>query len=593
SRTDRIVFKLFGKDPNHFPNGGLRPQILNWLSHSPTDIESYIRPGCIILTVYLRLEESTWQELQDDLSSSLSRLLAISDDAFWRSGWVYTRVQHRIAFIYNGQIVLDAALPLTSRNHSWIGSVTPIAVSVSEKVQFIVKGYNLSRPTARLLCALEGKYLPQEATSDLLDSEHKEIQCLAFPCSVPDIAGRGFLEVEDHGLSGDFFPFIVAEQDVCLEIRTLESAVEASEFSDDSLVSSDKMGMKNQVLNFIHEMGWLLRRCSLRSRLSHTDLNSEIFPLTRFRWLMEFSMDHDWCAVVKKLLDVLFDGNVGSGEYSSVELAVLDMGLLHRAVRRRCRQMVELLLRYVPKQPIKKGSDRVLFRPDVVGPAGLTPLHIVASSDGSENLLDALTDDPGLVGVKAWKTLRDDAGSTPEDYAYLRGHYSYINLVQKKIEKIADTGHVVLDIPNVPTDINSNQKQNGNLKPTKLSSFQIGKTNVRPIKMQRPCIACDQQLSCRNSSLSLVYRPTMLSILAIAAIDRKGQAKAPRLGNALDRGPYCEEGQERNVINTTRGVCVRTLQQQNNRDAVFEIEMLSFMFTVKRMTTSGKRKQQR
>ncbi|PIA37947.1 hypothetical protein AQUCO_02900064v1 [Aquilegia coerulea] len=369
SRTDRIVFKLFGKDPNHFPDGGLRSQILNWLSHSPTDIESYIRPGCIILTVYLRLAESTWQELQDDLSSSLRRLLAVSDDAFWRTGWVYTRVQHHIAFIYNGQIVLDAALPLTSHNHARIGSVTPIAVSVSEKVQFLVKGYNLSRHTARLLCALEGKYLPQEATSDLFDSEHKEIQCLTFPCSVPDITGRGFLEVEDHGLSGDFFPFIVAEQDVCLEIRTLESAVEASEFSD-SLISSDKMGMKNQVLNFIHEMGWLLRRSSLRSRISHSDPNSEIFPLTRFRWLMEFSMDHDWCAVVKKLLDVLFDGNVGSGEYPSVELAVLDMGLLHKAVRRRCRQMVELLLRYVPKQPIKKGCDRVLFRPDAVGPGG-------------------------------------------------------------------------------------------------------------------------------------------------------------------------------------------------------------------------------
>jgi hypothetical protein len=62
SRTDRIVFKLFGKDPNDFPIV-LRTQIFNWLSHSPTDIESYIRPGCIILTIYLRLEKSTWDEV--------------------------------------------------------------------------------------------------------------------------------------------------------------------------------------------------------------------------------------------------------------------------------------------------------------------------------------------------------------------------------------------------------------------------------------------------------------------------------------------------------------------------------------------------
>lgn len=92
SRTDRIVFKLFGKNPNDFPlvlrSQVFSPaykiainillhyffvwfliyvffahQILTWLSHSPTEIESYIRPGCIILTIYLRLENSAWEEV--------------------------------------------------------------------------------------------------------------------------------------------------------------------------------------------------------------------------------------------------------------------------------------------------------------------------------------------------------------------------------------------------------------------------------------------------------------------------------------------------------------------------------------------------
>lgn len=38
-------------------------QILDWLSNSPTDIESYIRPGCVILTIYLQMDESTWEEV--------------------------------------------------------------------------------------------------------------------------------------------------------------------------------------------------------------------------------------------------------------------------------------------------------------------------------------------------------------------------------------------------------------------------------------------------------------------------------------------------------------------------------------------------
>lgn len=45
-------------------------QILDWLSHSPTDIESYIRPGCIVLTVYLRQDEDAWEEVSCYLSLS-------------------------------------------------------------------------------------------------------------------------------------------------------------------------------------------------------------------------------------------------------------------------------------------------------------------------------------------------------------------------------------------------------------------------------------------------------------------------------------------------------------------------------------------
>lgn len=114
-------------------------QILDWLSHSPTDIESYIRPGCIILTIYIRLEKSMWEQVQFipypsyfaipetlflylvvlyslvyfyiqlcwHLGTSLKRLLDTTNDPFWRTGWVYTRVQHFVAFLYNGLFSLS------------------------------------------------------------------------------------------------------------------------------------------------------------------------------------------------------------------------------------------------------------------------------------------------------------------------------------------------------------------------------------------------------------------------------------------------------------------------------------------------------
>lgn len=187
----------------------------------------------------------------------------------------------------------------------------------------------------------------------------------------------------------------------------LESALE-SNGTDADVERFGKTETKNQAMDFIHEIGWLFHRSQLKSRLGHSDPNTDLFPLRRFKWLIEFSMDHEWCAVVKKLLNILLDGNVGSGEHPSVDIALSELGLVHRAVRKNCRPLVDFLLRFVPEkfsdrlEPDKEaqadgGHKGFLFRPDVIGPAGLTPLHIAAGKDGSEDVLDALTDDPGKV----------------------------------------------------------------------------------------------------------------------------------------------------------------------------------------------------
>ncbi|KAK2418891.1 squamosa promoter-binding protein [Trifolium repens] len=522
NRTDRIVFKLFGKEPSDFPLV-LRAQILDWLSHSPTDIEGYIRPGCIVLTIYLRQAEVAWEELCLDLTSSLNRLLDVSDDDFWRTGWVHIRVQHQMAFIFNGQVVIDTSLPFRSNNYSKILSVSPIAVPASKTAQFSVKGINLTRPATRLLCALEGDYLVCEDTHESMDQCSKdELQCVQFSCSVPAINGRGFIEIEDQGLSSSFSPFIVVEEDVCSEICVLEPLLESSDTYPD-VEGAGKIQAKNQAMDFIHEMGWLLHRSQIKSRTVHLNSSADLFPLDRFKWLVEFSVDHDWCAVVKKLLNLMLDGTVSTGDHTSLYLALSELGLLHRAVRRNSRKLVELLLRYVPQNVSDKlgPEDKVLvngenknflFRPDAAGPAGLTPLHIAAGKDGSEDVLDALTNDPCMVGIEAWNSIRDSTGSTPEDYARLRGHYTYIHLVQKKINKRQGGPHVVVEIPSNLTMFDTSQK-----KDESSTTFEIGNAGVR--SLQKNCKLCDQKLSCRTAvGKSFAYRPAMLSMVAIAAV---------------------------------------------------------------------------
>lgn len=505
SRTDRIVFKLFGKDPNELPIV-LRNQILDWLLQSPTEIEGYIRPGCIILAVYLRMDNSSWDELCYDLGNHLRKLLDASSNSFWRTGWLYTRVLDRVAFVCDGQIVLNTGLPHKSYRKSSILNITPIAVSASESAQFSVKGFNISWSTSRMLCVLEGSYLLQTSCSDLMEAadsliKHEDIQSLSFSCPIPHISGRGFIEIEDDSLSSSFFPFIVAEQDVCSEIRTLESDINVGETSDDTERDKKEIEARTWALEFVNEMGWLLHRSQLKVRLGSMDPNSDLFSFKRFRWLIEFSVDHDWCAVVKKLLGIIFNGAVETGEHGSVEVALVEVGLLHRAVRRNSNRMVSFLLNYHPENV----SGSVLFRPDAAGPGGLTPLHIASGKDGSEGVLDALTDDPQLVGIEAWRNSRDSSGLSPYDYASLRGHYNYIHLVQRKMKK--KKGHVVVDMPPAAAE--------GSPFKVAAAGFETEKRVV-----VRSCSRCERKVAYYGGGRSslAIYKPAMLSMVAIAAV---------------------------------------------------------------------------
>jgi len=204
-------------------------------------------------------------------------------------------------------------------------------------------------------------------------------------------------QVEDHGLSSGFFPYVVAEEDVCCEIRKLEDSINRGSRDDILKEKSDLTSERNRALNFLNEMGWLLRRSHLKFRSKQVNSCSDLFSLKRFRWLMMFAMDREWCAVVKKLLDILYQGIVDLGGCTPSELA-LSENLLHFAVKKNCKLMVKFLLTYKPDTVLDETTtDCFLFRPDMLGPSDMTPLHVAASVSGAEGVLDALINDPGQV----------------------------------------------------------------------------------------------------------------------------------------------------------------------------------------------------
>lgn len=116
------------------------------------------------------------------------------------------------------------------------------------------------------------------------------------------------------------------------------------------------------------------------------------------------------------------------------------------------------------------------------------------------------------VGIEAWKNSRDGAGLTPYDYAYQRGYYSYINMIQMKMKAKSVRGHVVVDIPGT-----IKQKVVGGLKPTEVSSFQTEKAIMKLV--QANCNLCKQKLAYGNYRRSLAsYRPAIFAMVAIAAV---------------------------------------------------------------------------
>ncbi|XP_047072537.1 squamosa promoter-binding-like protein 6 isoform X2 [Lolium rigidum] len=393
-RTDKIVFKLFEKVPSDLPPI-LRSQILGWLSTSPTDIESYIRPGCIILTVYVRLVESTWRELSENMSLYLDNLLSSSTDNFWASGLVFVMVRHQLAFMHNGQVMLDRPLAPNSHHYCKVLCVSPVAVPYSATVNFRVEGYNLVSTSSRLICSVEGRCIFEEDTAVVADdTDHEDNEYLSFSCSLPGSRGRGFIEVEDSGFSNGFFPFIIAEQDVCSEVCGLESI-----FNLSSHEQADDDNARSQAFEFLNELGWLLHRVNMISKHDKAELPAATFNLLRFRNLGIFAMEQEWCAVTKMLLDLLFDGFVDTGLQSPKEV-VLSENLLHSAVRGKYARMVRFLLRYKPNKNLQETAETYLFRPDARGPSTFTPLHIAASTSDADDVLDALTDDPGLVFLR-------------------------------------------------------------------------------------------------------------------------------------------------------------------------------------------------
>ncbi|KAL0324788.1 UNVERIFIED_CONTAM: Squamosa promoter-binding-like protein 14 [Sesamum radiatum] len=364
-RNGRIIFKLFDKDPSHLP-GSLRAQIYNWLSNSPSEMEGYIRPGCIVLSLYLSMPSFAWDQLEENLLNHVKSLVKDIDVDFWGNERFLVHTDRQMACHKDGKIRLCKSWRAWSTPE--LISISPLAVVGGQESSLLLRG-KLTGPGTKIHCTHASEYnIRQVAASSCLDTAYEEISLDSFKVdrAASSVLGRCFIEVE-NSFRGTSFPVIIADNTICEELRLLEPEINGTAEGRDG-IAADR----------IHNTG--------RPR----------------------------DGLARQSLEMLSE-----------------IHLLNRAVKRRCRSMVDFLIHYSVDST--DTYEKFIFLPNMAGPGGVTPLHLAACMSSSDDMVDALTSDPQEVGLWSWNSVLDANGLSPHAYALMRNNHSYNALVARKL----------------------------------------------------------------------------------------------------------------------------------------------------------------
>ena len=197
--------------------------------------------------------------------------------------------------------------------------------------------------------------------------------------------------MEGQLVKGNSFPIIVADKTVCDDVGILEE--EFTRNLGNGVMEGPNIAAA-EITHFLYEFGWLLHRN--KWKLHYMDLGLHNFSSERYQWLLRFSVERGYCAVVKNILDILFCTNHESTEHVNAKAHKIlsETNLLHIAVKNNSRNMVECLLAYNSTTSVSDVQQRYIFRPDTPSHGGLTPLHVAASMHSGDEVLDALTNTP-------------------------------------------------------------------------------------------------------------------------------------------------------------------------------------------------------
>ncbi|KAK1278961.1 Squamosa promoter-binding-like protein 9 [Acorus gramineus] len=397
--TGRLSFKLYDWNPAEFPRR-LRHQIFQWLASMPVELEGYIRPGCIILTVFIAMPCFMWDKLSRHAAEYLNDFIHGPESVLSGRGAVLIYLNNMIYEVLEDgtslmNIRMDVQVP---RLHY----VYPTVFEAGKPMEFIACGSNLSHPKFQFLVSFAGKYLP--CNFSLAAPHGKESQ--TYPCSeeesfgsfeheifkihVPHteakLLGPAFIEIEnEYGLS-NFIPVLVGDKPSCAEMQRLQRIIGGSSHQEnfvskvmDANIVPDLCSvhvLEHRVISeLLLDIAWLLQRSLSGGR----EANLTSVHIQRLLCVVRLLIQHRSVSILEKILKSLkaiMDKN-GYPEDREVEP---DLSLLQECIAH-AREMVNEKLEF------DNNSELFLINSVDIG----RPCHRPISVEGDDDSNSATT----------------------------------------------------------------------------------------------------------------------------------------------------------------------------------------------------------
>ncbi|PIA39408.1 hypothetical protein AQUCO_02600098v1 [Aquilegia coerulea] len=305
--TGRISFKLYDWNPAEFPRR-LRHQIFQWLASMPVELEGYIRPGCIILTMFIAMPNFIWEKLSENAACHIHNFVNAPESMVFGRGSITVHLNDMIfRVLEDGTSLVNVKMDPNRTMVPQLHCVHPFLFEAGKPMEFVACGSNLLQPKFRFLVSFAGQYLagddsvaiPYRRTESHNGSKEDNLkQCdhqmykIYIPKTDPKLSGPAFIE---H---------------ICSEMKTLQQRLDdplfAKEFRHpDPDATCDLCEgyvlQQTAMSELLLDIGWLLREPTLIDLQKHLTFTE----IQRFNSLLNFLIEKESKVVLDKILHAL------------------------------------------------------------------------------------------------------------------------------------------------------------------------------------------------------------------------------------------------------------------------------------------------